>query len=101
MHESVGTNAKCRDVRYTRLHRTKRADGEAGHARCRAYRAPPAGSGTVGGGSRLLLDRRQERSDRRREHIAELNKRAAEADLRLKRLYDTIETGVADLGDPA
>jgi site-specific DNA recombinase len=47
-----------------------------------------------------VLDRRQERSERRREHIAELNKRAVEADLRLKRLYDAIETGVADLGDP-
>jgi len=30
-----------------------------------------------------VLDRRQERSERRREHIAELNKRAVEADLRL------------------
>ncbi len=48
-----------------------------------------------------VLDRRQERADRRREHIAELNKRAAETDLRLKRLYDAIETGVADLDDPA
>jgi len=47
-----------------------------------------------------MLDRRQERTERRREHIAELNKRAAEADLRLKRLYDAIETGVADLNDP-
>ena len=47
-----------------------------------------------------VLDRRHERTERRREHIAELNKRAAEADLRLKRLYDAIETGVADLGDP-
>ena len=35
------------------------------------------------------------------EHIAELNKRAAETDLRLKRLYDAIEAGVADLDDPA
>jgi hypothetical protein len=34
---------------------------------------------------RMVLDRRQERADRRREHIAELNKRAAETDLRLKR----------------
>ena len=33
------------------------------------------------------------------EYIAELNKRAAEADLRLKRLNDAIETGVADLSD--
>ena len=48
-----------------------------------------------------VLDRRQERAERRREHIAELNKRAAEADLRLKRLYDAIESGVADLDDPA
>jgi site-specific DNA recombinase len=46
----------------------------------------------------LVLDRRQERAERRREHIAELNKRAAETDLRL---YDAIETGVADLDDPA
>ena len=48
-----------------------------------------------------VLDRREERSERRREHIAELNKRATEADLRLKRLYDAIESGVADLDDPA
>jgi NAD(P)-dependent dehydrogenase (short-subunit alcohol dehydrogenase family) len=48
-----------------------------------------------------VLDRRQERAERRREHIAELNKRAAETDIRLKRLYDAIETGVADLDDPA
>jgi site-specific DNA recombinase len=48
-----------------------------------------------------VLDRRQERTERRREHIAELNKRVAETDLRLKRLYDAIETGVADLDDPA
>lgn len=48
-----------------------------------------------------VLDRRQERGERRREHIAELNKRAAETELRLKRLYDAIEAGVADLDDPA
>jgi DNA invertase Pin-like site-specific DNA recombinase len=48
-----------------------------------------------------VLDRREERSERRREHIAELNKRAAESELRLKRLYDAIEAGVADLDDPA
>lgn len=38
---------------------------------------------------------------RRREHIAQLNKRAAGADLRLKRLYDAIDAGVADLDYPA
>ncbi len=48
-----------------------------------------------------VLDRRQERAERRRTHIAELNKRAAEADARLRRLYDAIESGVADLDDPA
>ncbi len=48
-----------------------------------------------------VLDRREERAERRREHIAELNKRATESDLRLKRLYDAIEAGVADLEDPA
>ena len=47
-----------------------------------------------------VLDRRQERTERRPDHIAELNKRATETDLRLKRLYDAIESGVADLDDP-
>ncbi|WP_264817712.1 recombinase family protein, partial [Acidomonas methanolica] len=48
-----------------------------------------------------VIDRRQNHAERRREHISELNKRAAEAELRLKRLYDAIEAGVADLDDPA
>ncbi len=48
-----------------------------------------------------VLDRRQERSERQREHIGELNRRAAESEARLKRLYDAIEAGVADLDDPA
>jgi site-specific DNA recombinase len=48
-----------------------------------------------------VMDHRQERAERRCEHIAELNKRAAETELRLKRLYDAIESGVADLDDPA
>lgn len=48
-----------------------------------------------------VLDRRHEQSERRRQHITGLNRRAAEAELRLKRLYDAIEVGVADLNDPA
>jgi hypothetical protein len=40
-----------------------------------------------------VLHRRQERTQPRRQHIAKLNKRAAEADIRLKRLYEAIETG--------
>jgi hypothetical protein len=35
------------------------------------------------------------------EHIAQLNKRATESELRLKRLYDAVEAGVADIDDPA
>ena len=50
---------------------------------------------------REISDRRQEQSERRRDHIAELNKRASESKLRLKRLYDAIEAGVADIDDPA
>jgi hypothetical protein len=46
-----------------------------------------------------VLDRRQEQSERRRDHIAELNNRAVESDLRLKRPYDAIEAGVADIDD--
>jgi site-specific DNA recombinase len=47
-----------------------------------------------------VLDRRQERSERKQQHIAELNKRATETDMRLNRLYDAIEGGVANLDDP-
>jgi site-specific DNA recombinase len=47
-----------------------------------------------------VLDRREERAERRTAHIAALRKRAAEADAKLKRLYDAIENGIADLADP-
>jgi DNA invertase Pin-like site-specific DNA recombinase len=47
-----------------------------------------------------VLDRRMERAERRTTHIADLRKRAAEAEAKLKRLYDAIENGVADLADP-
>ncbi|HEX6958498.1 MAG TPA: recombinase family protein, partial [Ferrovibrio sp.] len=46
-----------------------------------------------------VLDRRQERAERRREHLAELNKRITETDQRLNRLYEAIESGIADLSD--
>jgi hypothetical protein len=48
-----------------------------------------------------VLDRRPEQSERRRDHIAELDKRAAESELRLKRLYDAIEAGVAAGSKPS
>lgn len=48
-----------------------------------------------------VLSRRSDQAERRREHIAELQRRAAESDLRLERLYEAIEAGVADLDDPA
>ncbi len=47
-----------------------------------------------------MLDRRKERAERRSAHIAELRKRASEADAKLKRLYDAIGNGVADLSVP-
>jgi len=47
-----------------------------------------------------VLDRQKERAERRTGHIAELRKRAAEADAKLKRLYDAIENGIADVSDP-
>ncbi|MGJ0511109.1 hypothetical protein [Methylocystis sp.] len=48
-----------------------------------------------------VLDCRRDRAERRRGHIGELNRRAAEADARFRRLYSAIESGVADLDDPA
>ncbi len=47
-----------------------------------------------------VLDRRKERAERRTTHIAELRRRASEADAKLKRLYDAIENGIADVSDP-
>ena len=47
------------------------------------------------------LDRREEQDARRRTQAAELNRRAAEAEARLKRLYAAIESGIADLDDPS
>lgn len=46
-----------------------------------------------------LLDRRQDRTERRREQLSELNRRITETDQRLNRLYDAIEAGLADLND--
>jgi Recombinase len=43
---------------------------------------------------------RHRRAERRTTHIAELRKRAAEADAKLNRLYDAIENGIADVSDP-
>jgi site-specific DNA recombinase len=48
-----------------------------------------------------ILGRREDQAERRREHIASLQRQAAESESRLKRLYDAIEAGVADLDDPA
>ena len=47
-----------------------------------------------------VLDRRQKCTERRREHLAELHKRVTETDQRLNRLFDAIESGVADLNAP-
>jgi hypothetical protein len=47
-----------------------------------------------------FIGRREEQPERRRVHIAELNRRATESELCLKRLYDVIAAGVANLADP-
>jgi site-specific DNA recombinase len=46
-----------------------------------------------------VLHCRKERAERRTTHIAELHKRAAKAETKLKRLYDAIEHGTAGHGD--
>ncbi|UCI19921.1 recombinase family protein [Mesorhizobium sp. B2-1-8] len=48
-----------------------------------------------------VLGRRQERTERRREHLGELKRKITETDQRLNRLYDAIEAGVTDVNDPA
>ena len=51
--------------------------------------------------SRRSSTARQDRSARQRALAADLARRATEADQRIKRLYDVIVAGVADLDDPA
>ena len=46
-----------------------------------------------------LLDRREEWATERRQHVAELERRATEADAKLSRLYEAIENGLVDMGD--
>ncbi|MBN9091330.1 MAG: hypothetical protein J0J01_30805 [Reyranella sp.] len=48
-----------------------------------------------------FLNRREGPAERRATHIAELRKRVTEVDVKLRRLYDAIENGVADLADPS
>ena len=46
-----------------------------------------------------LLDHREEWVERRHGHITELRQRAAEAEAKLKRLYEAIENGVVNMAD--
>ncbi|GHC65124.1 recombinase family protein [Limoniibacter endophyticus] len=46
-----------------------------------------------------VIDRRQERIERRGEHLAELHRRITETDQRLGRLFDAIEAGMVDKDD--
>ena len=49
---------------------------------------------------RVPLERRDEWVNQRRQHVADLERRATEAEAKLKRLYDAIENGVIDVSDP-
>lgn len=46
-----------------------------------------------------ILERRDEWVNQRRQHVADLQRRATEAEAKLKRLYDAIENGVIDVAD--
>ena len=46
-----------------------------------------------------VLERRTKQVDRYRESIARLHRQAADAAAKLTRLYDAIESGLADMGD--
>jgi site-specific DNA recombinase len=48
-----------------------------------------------------ILERREEWVNQRREHVADLERRATEAEAKLKRIYDAIENGVIDVSDPS
>ena len=48
-----------------------------------------------------ILERRDEWVNQRRQHVADLERRATEAEAKLKRLYDAIENEVIDVGDPS
>ena len=46
-----------------------------------------------------LLDRREEWADQRRAHVSELRKKATEAEAKLNRLYEAIESGMLSASD--
>src|SRR3546814_16202295 len=48
-----------------------------------------------------ILERRDEWVNQRRQHVADLERRATEAEAKIKRLYDAIENGVIDVSDPS
>lgn len=48
-----------------------------------------------------ILERRDEWVKQRREHVADLEHRATEAEAKLRRLYDAIENGVIDVSGPS
>ena len=48
-----------------------------------------------------ILERRDDWVAQRRLHVADLERRATEAEAKLKRLYEAIENGVLDMSDPS
>lgn len=48
-----------------------------------------------------LIARRDEWVTERRQHVAEMERRATEVETKLSRLYEAIENGLVDMGDPS
>ena len=76
------------------------SDGKARQRGSRTHRAASLQPKRLEEILSAVLHRRKERAERRTTHMAELRKRAAEAEAKLKRLYDAIENGIADVSDP-
>jgi hypothetical protein len=74
------------DDGFAKIGRVQRVDKARADQLARGLRAASAPS-----------YRRSQRAECRKLHIAEFRKRAAEAEAKLKRFYDAIEKGIADL----
>lgn len=82
-----------------RLRRPHDPDEQAGPYCRKPSRRPLASAKRLETIFASVIDRRLERTERRREHLAELHRRLTEIDQRRGRLYDAIESGMVDKDD--